>query len=111
MLAGRVADFRSSTQTLLPPKVLREWLTMFVETPLEGLVESAGQMSLDAALGEATAAEGEGEGGETAAAALLHERELDDYLCAGVDWAGTRLSAVKMPSEAEVPLPEPLAQV
>ena len=28
-LAARVADFRSTTQPLLPPKLMRDWMTLF----------------------------------------------------------------------------------
>jgi hypothetical protein len=91
-LASRVADFRSTTQPLLPTKVMREWLTLFIAgTPLE-----ADRLSAAAQQPEA-----EEEAAPDEATALLHESELDDYLTAGGEWSREALGAVPVDAGAD----------
>ena len=90
-LAARVLDFRSSTQPLLPQKVMRDWLTLFkAGVPLE-------PPGLDTPHVE----ELPEEGGEAEADATVNTAELDDYLDVVEDWGIAALSAVEMPADAD----------
>ena len=96
-LAARVVDFRATTQPLLPPKVMRDWLTLFkAGLPLE-------PPGLDTPHAEELP-EGDAEGGDAAPAPAdetVNTAELDAYLERSEDWAVDVLQGKQIPEEEE----------
>jgi len=87
-LSGRVTDVRASAQPLLPPKVLRDWFTLFVAgVPLT-------RVSIDT-----PHASEEPFPAEEAPEELLHEQEVDAYLIAQADWGAATLAKQTVPEE------------
>ena len=79
---------RASAQPLLPPKVLRDWFTLFVAgVPLT-------RVSIDT-----PHASEEPSPAEEAPEELLHEQEVDAYLIAQADWGAATLAKHSVPEE------------
>ena len=96
MLAARVVDFRSTTQPLLPPKVMRDWMTLFKSgLPLEPPGYDTPHVE--------ELPEGEGEEAEAPAPAeadtTVNKAELDNYLATVADWDVLNLAAKALPEE------------
>ena len=88
-LAGRVVDFRATTQPLMPAKVLRDWTNLFkVGMPLDAAID------VDSPHVEELPAD---ELKETNASEVLDDAELDTYLAATADWSVESLSKSRAP--------------
>jgi hypothetical protein len=108
-IAEVACDVRQSAQRLLPPKPMREWLTLFTN----GVGVKEDPLTVNGPADEVARAvadlEAEGLAGEPEAPseteALLAAAELDDYLLARADWQPQALVAVALPEGAAEPPP------
>ena len=94
MLAARVVDFRSTTQPLLPPKVMRNWMTLFVRPALEPpgiLTPHVEELPEERRKAEAPA--------PAEADTTVNKAELDNYLATLADWDVLNLAAKALPEE------------
>jgi len=98
-LASRAVDVRASARPLLPPKVMRDWLTLFAAgVPLT-------RVGIDTP--HADEEQGMAPPADAPPELLLHESELDVYLEHAEEWHPEALALAPLPDElaAEVGAP------